>query len=68
MTANPTYACPSCGSEDLEMCSDDGEWACPQCKAEWSGEVVRGEQEVSMDTMAVRDDDGTYTLYEILVR
>ena len=65
MTANPTYACPSCGSEDLEMSSDDDEWACLQCNCEWPGEVARGEQEVSMETMAVRDHDSTYTLYEI---
>jgi hypothetical protein len=64
VTANSTEACPSCGSEDLEMCDDD-EWACLQCDHEWPGEVVRGEQAVNTDTMAVRDEDGTYTLYEL---
>ena len=46
------------------MCADD-EWACIQCNYEWPGEVVRGEQEVNMDTMAIRDDNGTYALYEV---
>ena len=64
MTVNPAHTCPTCGSEDLEICDDD-EWSCPQCNYEWPGPVVRGEQEANCDTMAVRDEGGTYTLYEV---
>lgn len=46
------------------MLADD-EWACPQCNYEWPGEVVRGEQPVNTETMAVRANDGTFVLYEI---
>lgn len=64
MSASAVHACPTCGSEDLEMCDDDA-WSCPQCNYEWPGPVLRGEEAVHCDTMAVRDESDTYTVYQV---
>ena len=63
--ADLKLACPVCGGQALEGDPEDDEWRCPECDDIWPGEVVRGEQELSYDTMAVRDEDGTYSLYEL---
>jgi len=63
--AGITPTCPVCGSQSLEEDSEYDEWFCPQCDHSWPGEVARGEQEPSYDTMAVRDADGSYSLYEL---
>ena len=63
--ADPTLTCPVCGGQTLEGDPEDDEYRCPECDDTWPGGVVRGEQELSYDTMAVRSEDGTYSLYEL---
>jgi hypothetical protein len=60
-----TLACPVCGCRALLEEPEFDEWLCPDCEHTWPGEVVRGERMVSRDNMAVRDDNGGYTLYEL---
>jgi hypothetical protein len=57
--------CPVCGSQNLEEDSESDEWLCPQCDYTWPARIVRGEQQISCETIAVRDDDGSYSLYEL---
>jgi hypothetical protein len=63
--AIPAPTCPICGGESLEEDSEYDEWFCPECDYDWPGDVVRGEQEPMYETMAVRDEDGNYSLYEL---
>jgi hypothetical protein len=63
--ANLTPTCPICGSQSLEEDSESDEWFCAECDYDWSGNIVRGEQESICETMAVRDEDGGYSLYEL---
>jgi len=63
--AIPAPTCPICGGESLEEDSEYDEWFCPECDYDWPGDVVRGEQEPICETMAVRDEDGNYSLYEL---